>query len=376
MVLEKLEGEDLEDHLAAAGRLPLEEALAIARQVCRGLSAAHSVGVIHRDLKPSNIFLVNHPKGGLLVKLLDFGVAKLREDANLTATGAVLGTPAYMPPEQARSSARVDARGDIYGVGAVLYCMLTGRPPYEGADATSTLATLLEREPVRPSTLDPTIPIGMEALIQRAMARDPEARPQTIEQLDAELAAFEGSLGPTESQRPILDPMASVPGGVLSVLPPAMHSETAAEITRRARRVRPLAVGLAVPAAVAAAGGVAAMLAAFVSALGEGAPLTSTETVLVAGGAGLAAVAVLGVYVHALVKSWSAGPAVEALWHRAAIAVVIGLVTLGVLEVGARSVGVALGSPLSSSGVGVTVRYFVALCAAVGWLIYVLRRRR
>jgi serine/threonine protein kinase len=187
-----LEGEDLQRRLDRAGTLATSEALAIARQLCRGLAAAHAVGVVHRDLKPSNLFLAAAPDGRLSLKILDFGVAKLGGDDAMTRTGVVLGTPAYMPPEQARGSSRADPRSDVYGVGAVLYRMLTGRMPYDGEDPGATLARLLIEAPPRPRTLAPELPVAIEMLIQRAMARDPRERPTTALELESELAALSG----------------------------------------------------------------------------------------------------------------------------------------------------------------------------------------
>src|SRR6185436_3039623 len=106
-------------------------AVTIGRQVCRGLAAAHAVGIIHRDLKPSNLFVLQRSDRRPFVKILDFGVAKLQDGAELTRTGMIVGTPAYMSPEQARGSSTIDERADVYSLGAVLYHMLTGVPPFD-----------------------------------------------------------------------------------------------------------------------------------------------------------------------------------------------------------------------------------------------------
>src|SRR5262249_57947550 len=113
----------------------------------------------HRDLKPSNLFLVQRADGRLSLKILDFGVAKLGGEASdLTRTGAVVGTPSYMAPEQARGSAQLDHRADIYAVGAVLYRMLTGRIPYEADEPAATLVQVLQQEPERLRTLNKDVP--------------------------------------------------------------------------------------------------------------------------------------------------------------------------------------------------------------------------
>lgn len=183
-----LEGEDLQSLLERTGTLPPADAARIAREMCRGLAAAHAEGIVHRDLKPSNVFLVRRGGGPPMVKLLDFGVAKLGQD-DMTRTGVVLGTPAYMAPEQASGSARVSPAADVYGVGAVLYRMLTGRMPYEGDDAAQVLRRLLDAAPKRPSAFRP-VPSDLEAVVQRAMARDPSERFPSIAALGEALDAL------------------------------------------------------------------------------------------------------------------------------------------------------------------------------------------
>ncbi|MCZ7684828.1 MAG: serine/threonine protein kinase [Sandaracinaceae bacterium] len=163
IVTARLEGEDLKARLDRVGKLEIGEAIALARQVCRGLAAAHAQGVVHRDLKPSNLFLDSGADGRTTVKILDFGVAKLAGEPELTRAGAVVGTPAYMAPEQARGSSEVDERADLYAVGAVLYRMVTGRSPYMAEEPAALLATLLHEAPPRPRSIDRTIPVGLEA---------------------------------------------------------------------------------------------------------------------------------------------------------------------------------------------------------------------
>jgi len=149
--------------LERSGVVATEEAIRIGIEMCRGLAAAHAEGIVHRDLKPSNVFLSRRGEGPPTVKLLDFGVAKLGEE-DMTRTGVVLGTPAYMAPEQASGSARVDVRADVYGVGAVLYRMLAGRMPYDGDDAAHVLSLLLAGAPRRPSH-PPPVPDAPQALV-------------------------------------------------------------------------------------------------------------------------------------------------------------------------------------------------------------------
>jgi serine/threonine-protein kinase len=183
-----LEGEDLQQLVERVGALPVPDAVRIAQEMCRGLAAAHAEGIVHRDLKPSNVFLARRADGPPAVKLLDFGVAKLG-DEDMTRTGVVLGTPAYMAPEQASGSARVGPAADVYGVGAVLYRMLAGRMPYDGDDAGQVLRRLLDGAPRRPSAFRP-IPADLEAVVQRAMARDPAERFPSIADLGDALEAL------------------------------------------------------------------------------------------------------------------------------------------------------------------------------------------
>jgi serine/threonine-protein kinase len=183
-----LEGEDLQSLVERVGALSPEDAVRIALEMCRGLAAAHAEGIVHRDLKPSNVFLARRLEGPPVVKLLDFGVAKLGEE-DMTRTGVVLGTPAYMAPEQASGSARVGPAADVYGVGAVLYRMLAGRMPYDGDDAGQVLRRLLDAAPKRPSAFRP-VPPDLEAVVQRAMARDPGERFPSVAALGEALEAL------------------------------------------------------------------------------------------------------------------------------------------------------------------------------------------
>jgi eukaryotic-like serine/threonine-protein kinase len=188
LVLELVEGRTLAERLRK-GRIPLDETLDICRQIAEGLESAHEKGVIHRDLKPSNVKVT--PEGK--VKILDFGLAKtLHEQATpsdlsrsptimdqMTVPGLVLGTAAYMSPEQAEGK-KVDVRSDIFSLGSVLYEMVTGRRAFEGGSRISTLSALLHQEPTPISGITPTIPAEIERLINRCLCKDPERRIQHI----------------------------------------------------------------------------------------------------------------------------------------------------------------------------------------------------
>ena len=188
IVAELLQGEELGSYLDRLGKLPAVEAVHIVRQVCHALGAAHSNGIVHRDVKPENVFLAGP---NATVKVLDFGISKVAETSDgLTKTGTVMGTPDYMAPEQARGD-RVDARADIYAVGAILYRALTGRKPFEGSDPMAILTAVLTQEPERPSTLEPSIPLSLELVVQRTMAKTPSERFQTMEALEQALEPFD-----------------------------------------------------------------------------------------------------------------------------------------------------------------------------------------
>jgi len=195
IVSERLRGEDLGQRLEREGRMSIADTVQVLRQVCDVLAAVHARGVIHRDLKPNNLFLVGDPARPT-VKLIDFGIARLRVagDAAATATGVVMGTPAFMAPEQARGQ-RVDARADIYAVGAIAYACVTGRSPYDLSDTAAALHAVLTADPPRPRALVPEIPEDLELVLQRAMAREPDDRYPTLEAFSAALAPFAPSAG-------------------------------------------------------------------------------------------------------------------------------------------------------------------------------------
>jgi serine/threonine-protein kinase len=193
-VTELLAGEDLGARLARTQKaLPPELAISLARQTCKALAAAHACGVIHRDVKPENVF-ITEVDGQPFVKVLDFGISKVikSKDAKLTRTGAVLGTPAYMAPEQARGNGEIDARTDVYGVGATLYTALAAQSPYDGEDPATALTKLISpEEPPRLRSVASGVAPELELVVQRAMSKDQRDRHATVLELDAALAALE-----------------------------------------------------------------------------------------------------------------------------------------------------------------------------------------
>jgi tRNA A-37 threonylcarbamoyl transferase component Bud32 len=196
IVAELLQGEELGNHLDRVGRMTASGAAHVVRQVCAALGAAHAAGIVHRDVKPENVFLTGD---GAHVKVLDFGISKVGDNKDgLTKTGTVMGTPDYMAPEQARGD-RVDARADIYATGAILYRAVTGKKPFEGLDdPMATLTAVLTQEPPRPSELNPAVPLSLELVIQKAMAKNPAERFQTMADLDAALAPFDDQSQPVD----------------------------------------------------------------------------------------------------------------------------------------------------------------------------------
>ena len=188
LVMEYLEGESLADRLENHGALDVSEYVTIMTQVLGGLAAAHEKGIIHRDLKPDNIFLAKQDDGTTRAKLLDFGVSKSLDENTLalTRTGAVIGTPYYLSPEQARGDQGIDHRVDLWAGGVVLYEMLTGQLPFVADNYNALLVKILMNAPVPPTRVRPGIPLEMEAIILRALEQDREQRfPNAQAMLDA-----------------------------------------------------------------------------------------------------------------------------------------------------------------------------------------------
>jgi serine/threonine protein kinase len=189
LAMQLLRGKTLEDRLErAGGRLPLPEVLRIGREIAEGLAAAHSRGLVHRDIKPANVWL-EKPRGR--VRIVDFGLARGSEpDAHWTQAGAVIGTPAFMAPEQA-SAAMADARSDLFSLGAVLYRAATGKAPFGDQDTMSILHALATKTPVPPHRIVPSLPRMFSGLVMRLLAKDPDDRPQSAREVVKAIEALE-----------------------------------------------------------------------------------------------------------------------------------------------------------------------------------------
>ena len=221
LVMELLEGQSLMSMLQNGKQLSLDVALDYTLQILAGLEAAHAAEVVHRDLKPDNVFVVATPRGPV-VKLLDFGIAKLRSTKEfqvaLTKPGVMMGTPEYMAPEQVYSADSVDARADIYSVGAMLYEMLAGRRPAQGEDALQIAAFTLAGKVVRLNEMNPSVPTGVADVVHRAMAASPSDRYASAVEMRDALLPFCGSLSLSLAGRLAATP--STGGGVAPTWPP------------------------------------------------------------------------------------------------------------------------------------------------------------
>ncbi len=186
ITMEYIEGEDLSSILAARGKLPAAEAAGIVMQVARGLEAAHTEGVFHRDLKPQNVMLDPHGKASVL----DFGIARSVDASGMTRTGALMGTPTYMSPEQAQGQ-KVDARSDLYTLGLIFYELLTGNPPFEAGNPMATLVRRIQEKPQPPNEIDPAIPKPINDIVMKMLGTLPADRYQTAGEIVRDLGAWE-----------------------------------------------------------------------------------------------------------------------------------------------------------------------------------------
>jgi serine/threonine-protein kinase len=198
IVMEFLEGYDL-DRLLEGGALPIDKAIDYLLQACEAIAEAHSLGIVHRDLKPTNLFLTTRVTGKPLIKVLDFGISKsnVGDDLSLTSTSQIMGSPNYMSPEQLRSARNVDARTDIWALGAILYELLTRQVPFV-ADSVTQLTAMVVTEAPRPILeLRPEIPPPLAAAIMKCLEKRRDDRFQSVSEFARAIAPFaspEGAL--------------------------------------------------------------------------------------------------------------------------------------------------------------------------------------
>jgi serine/threonine protein kinase len=242
LVMELVEGTTLERELERAGRLEPPRAVAIAKDIASGLASAHEQGIVHRDVKPSNVFLTPSDAA----KVGDFGIARLeRPDATLTLTGQTFGSPPYVAPEQA-TGGKVDARADLYSLGCVLFQMLVGRRPFSGDDAVSLVYQHVHTTPPRVDSLHPEVPVALGDLVAGLMAKDPDDRPDSAEEVQRALESV-----PTE-------PVATVPVTATVQVTATAVLPRRAQAERRRKPWWPLVAGI---------GGVVVLLALTAAAI-------------------------------------------------------------------------------------------------------------
>ena len=313
MVMEFLEGNDISEELRKNTRLPMLEAVDFILQAIEALAEAHAAGVVHRDLKPGNLFLARRADGSRRVKVLDFGISKALtggsvEELSLTKTAALIGSPLYMAPEQMRSAKDVDTRADIWSLGAMLYEMLTGEPPYTGDSIPQLCAALLHDDPISMRQHRPEIPEGLELAVLRCLMKDRSHRfPNVFElgrallpygQADSRIhveraervlgvtdATLSGMSSPTErSSMPLpsapamsvpVTPLAVTPAAVMQPIDPTVNSWGQSGLTTAPRRRGRLFLIAGVAAALAAGLGLWAARSSSAPELKPGTPALS-----------------------------------------------------------------------------------------------------
>jgi serine/threonine-protein kinase len=270
LVMELLDGRDLAAELAARGPLPVAEAVDYVLQACEAIAEAHASGIIHRDIKPANLFLAQVTSGRAIVKVLDFGISKWTEEVQMTHEQAVLGSPLYMSPEQMRTSTKVDARADIWSLGAVLYELIAGKPPFP-ALTLMELYTHVNFHPPTPFAQHRTdVPANLEAVLHQCFEKERDRRWPNIAEFAAALAPF-----------------GTAPHAALSA------QRIAESLGRNVAPARPTAVGLPPEPATTAVGSEVSATANALSRSQAGLGLPRRSRTLLAVGAAVVAVGML-----------------------------------------------------------------------------------
>ncbi|MEA2696818.1 MAG: eukaryotic-like serine/threonine-protein kinase [Myxococcales bacterium] len=224
IVMEYLDGEDLAAFLQKQPRLSPAQAVGFLLQACDGVRAAHALGIIHRDLKPSNLFVTKDASGAVIIKVLDFGLSKLvdpstgspvvtRGGAQLTRPDSMIGSPAYMSPEQLKDPRAVDGRTDIWSLGVILFEMLSGARPFEAKTLPELCPLILSGQPRSLRELRPELPAELVAIVERCLQRDPAQRYRDVGALEKDLARFgPPGIGKSSDKMPDAVPAATPPG--------------------------------------------------------------------------------------------------------------------------------------------------------------------
>jgi serine/threonine protein kinase len=264
LVMELLEGDSLGTRIRGAGAMPIATAVDFAYQTASALGAAHAKGIVHRDLKPDNLFIVpdEHDAHRERIKVLDFGIAKLQQgsvaDSVKTRTGTLMGTPIYMSPEQCRGTRAVDHRSDIYSLGVIFYEMLIGHPPFVSEGFGDLVNMHLNVMPVSARSKRPEIPLAVDALVLKMLAKNPEERYAEMTAVQGALKACGGSQFTVRGSSPDLGkPPAKAPVTQTSPMHDTTFSTgTGERIDGQASRGRGKMVVAGLVAAVAIGGGI------------------------------------------------------------------------------------------------------------------------